>query len=361
MVPSGSKVRRLSCEYNLTWHCNLACSDCDHASPLLDERFASVASFARDLQALAPVLHTEQLRIVGGEPLLHPELLEFLRVARASALADQVVLITNGVLLHEAPEELFRLVDQLWVSDYPGVKRKLSLERCEQTCRDHGVGFLVRRDPQFQKTLLNHRVDDAAFTTAVFRTCKLANETSCHTIHEGRFYRCSVAPFMGPRLARLGIAFENEDDGVPLHDNPTLHEDLERCLGATAPLAACAYCLGTSGPDVPIRQLSKRGLAAWIAEDHRPLVEATRARLAQATSANGVSPRTAAPADPAATARLDVGRAELAALERTLAHERAEAAGLRDSLSWRITAPLRWGLDRVLALRRRLGPPWRRV
>ncbi|HEY1452878.1 MAG TPA: hypothetical protein VGF57_05390, partial [Roseiarcus sp.] len=97
------KLTRRSFDFNLTEHCNLSCCECDHASPLLASKFASVESFSWDLEALARVFHSKQIRILGGEPLLHPQLTGFLTEARRIGVADSIVLITNGVLLHQAP------------------------------------------------------------------------------------------------------------------------------------------------------------------------------------------------------------------------------------------------------------------
>jgi len=107
------KIHRRSVEYNLTEHCNLRCRGCGHASPLLPEKFASLAAFRADLEALAEAFHSDELRIVGGEPLLHPQLLDFLREARRINVADRIVLYTNGVLLYKASVELWQLVDEI--------------------------------------------------------------------------------------------------------------------------------------------------------------------------------------------------------------------------------------------------------
>ena len=119
------KIHRRSVEYNLTEHCNLRCRGCGHASPLLPEKFASLAAFRADLEALAEAFHSDELRIVGGEPLLHPQLLDFLREARRINVADRIVLYTNGVLLYKASVELWQLVDEIYLSVYPGVRRRL--------------------------------------------------------------------------------------------------------------------------------------------------------------------------------------------------------------------------------------------
>jgi MoaA/NifB/PqqE/SkfB family radical SAM enzyme len=274
------KLTRLSVEYNLTEHCNLSCYLCDHASPLLPKKFASLNDFSRDFNALARVFHSTQLRLVGGEPLLHPQLPLFLREARRIGIAESIVVITNGVQLHRAPSELWELIDQLWISVYPGVDRKLKDEDCAQICEAHNVQLRFGRMLEFNRTLLNKRIEDPNLTKAIFRECKNADDYSCHTVYEGRFYRCSIAPFTRQRLAVRGVDFDNRSiDGVALHDNANLYEDLNACLNGRKPLAACSYCLGTSGPAVAHRQLNSRGRSNWLAEDSGPDIEAVRARL----------------------------------------------------------------------------------
>ena len=273
------KLQRPSVEYNLTEHCNLKCYGCDHASPLLPKKFAQLAQFVRDLEQLSAHLHSKQLRLVGGEPLLHPQLLDFIKEGRRIGIADEIVVITNGVLLHRMPEEFWRSIDALWLSLYPGVTRTLDAEACEVICRERGISFRADRDDTFHRTLLNQPIEDPLLRQAIFSSCRLAGDISCHTVHEGRFYRCSVAPFMAPRLAMLGIPFENrQTDGVALADNPALREQLKACLSRDAPLDACRYCLGTSQPGAPHHQLDARGLEASLREDHRPLIEQVAAR-----------------------------------------------------------------------------------
>jgi organic radical activating enzyme len=273
-----SKRTSLSVEYSLTEHCNIRCHACTHASPMLPEKFADPAAFVRDFEALAAVFHSSELRIVGGEPLLHPELLRILAEARRIGIADSIVVYTNGVLLHRVPEQFWRLIDELRVSVYPGVRRRLDDEACARLCDLHGVRLHFERYQTFDQTLIGKRIDDRRLVEAIYRSCHTATE--CHTVHEGRFYKCPMAPIMGSWLALRKIAFENAaSDGVALHGNPTLRSDLDRYLGDPAPLAACSYCLGSSGPAVPHRQLNRAGCADWLEEDGQPLIDDVRLRL----------------------------------------------------------------------------------
>lgn len=274
------RLTRLSVEYNLTEHCNLSCYGCDHASPLMPTKFAAIRDFVRDFESLAPVFHSQQFRLVGGEPTLHPSLLDFIAEARRIGFADSIVLITNGVLLHQMPPELWNSIDQLWISAYPGVKRRLGDEECARLCEAHGIRLQIWHANEFNRTLINTRVENQELVGKVFQECKMAGEFSCHTVHEGRFYRCSIAPFMASRLAMRGIAFANREiDGVALHDNPNLYQDIERCLNGQTPLAACSYCLGTSGPFVAHHQLNFVGRRQWLEEDNTQDIAMVSARL----------------------------------------------------------------------------------
>jgi hypothetical protein len=85
---------------------------------------------------------------------------------------------------------------------------------------------------------------------------------------------------MGARLALRGVSFDNIPvDGVALHDNPNLYEEIDRCLSGPTPLAACSYCLGTSGPSVAHHQLNRTGRSRWREEDNSGDIEAVRLSL----------------------------------------------------------------------------------
>jgi len=80
-------------------------------------------------------------------------------------------------------------------------------------------------------------------------------------------------------MARLGVRYQPGSDSVGLHDNPNLRADLERLLARREPLAACEYCLGTSGPEERHRILDRHGVELWRKEDHGEAIASTRARL----------------------------------------------------------------------------------
>src|SRR5438045_9060842 len=86
-------------EINVAEHCNLSCRACSHMSPVHVKSFADADVVARDLTTLAPSYHAKVVRLLGGEPLLHPDLGAVIDAVRGSGVCDRVTLVTNGVLL----------------------------------------------------------------------------------------------------------------------------------------------------------------------------------------------------------------------------------------------------------------------
>jgi organic radical activating enzyme len=274
------KIWRPSVEVNVTEHCNLSCYGCNHASPVLTEEFLSVDAFIADFEALTEVFHSDELRFVGGEPLLHPQLPRILSEAKRIGVADRMVLYTNGVLLHRMERGVWELLDEIRVSAYPGVTRRLSEEDCAASAKRYGVRLEITHIGHFRQTLLNQRIENDQLVASIYRDCKEKGEWSCHILRHGKFYKCPIAAVTGERLRMLGVEFhEHPGDAVHVTGNPNLREDLRSYLADERPLAACAYCLGTSGPSVPHRQMNRAAKIYWLQESHSPDIEATRVNL----------------------------------------------------------------------------------
>ena len=267
-------VRAQAFEVILTEHCNLRCAGCDHGSPLLPATTLPLDTLERDLRALAGVYHAGEIKLVGGEPTLHPELVQVIEVARASGVADRITLVTNGVLLHRMTDEVWEGIDVLWFNRYPNTRCRMSPAEVAARAERHGVQLVYRYNARFRHTLLRARNPDEALVARIYRNCELAHVWSCHTLYDGRYYKCSPAPLMAPRLAQRGVRLdEGPGDAVRLHDNPALREQLAAYLTGPRPLSHCSYCLGTVGRWFPHHQLDPDGLAQWRDGTDRPLDE----------------------------------------------------------------------------------------
>jgi len=253
---TADRITHGTVSFEVARHCNLRCARCDRVSPWMPETFAAVEDFARDFDALSAVMDLDCLVFSGGEPLLHPRLVEFFRLTRERGYARGIVLLTNGVLLHRFTDEMWRLVDAVEITRYPGVHYKLDPNEVVDIGLRHDVTVAVKDTPVFPQSLLNDRIEDDGHVEAIFRGC--SSSVNLHTVYAGRYFRCIRAHTFDERMERSGRPERNPEDGLDLHATRDLMPALAAYLGAERPLAACRYCLADIGHGFAHVQLRRR-------------------------------------------------------------------------------------------------------
>ncbi|TCZ66753.1 radical SAM protein [Roseicella aquatilis] len=104
LVPQGGPA---ICNVSVTNLCNATCDFCNFAHDkgfVTDRRFLDATRFGDALARLREQAGVRFVTFMGGEPLLHPKLLEMVR--SASAMGIQPTLVTNGWLLPAKVEAL---------------------------------------------------------------------------------------------------------------------------------------------------------------------------------------------------------------------------------------------------------------
>lgn len=263
----GDKQRIRSLEINLTAHCNLKCYGCGRGSPALAEEFLSLAELADDLKVLTKAIHAREFKLAGGEPLLHPELLTVIDMLRSSGVTDRITLITNGVLLHEADESLWEKIDEIWVSAYPGVRRRFTHDDILRMGKKHHVKIEYNYMNAFTQRLLNTANDDDELVQEIYTNCY--QRSGCHSIYGGKIFQCATGPFIPKWLEEVGAPAEDfSNDGISLHGPGNLRKQIKEYLARDEPLAACRYCMGGIGKPFENHQLNKAGVKEWLTEEH---------------------------------------------------------------------------------------------
>jgi organic radical activating enzyme len=263
------KIHNSKCEINVAEHCNLSCRGCSHLSPVLPKHFVSSTEILADLSILARHYRADEVRLVGGEPLLHPDLPGVVASVRASGITERVCVVTNGLLLASMDESFWEAVDKIEVSLYPG--RSPSVEqqaRYEDRARAHRIDLVATRVDHFRQSYTELPNNDRALTQRVFRSCKIVHDWRCHTVANGMFFRCPQSYFL-PKLLTGHFAIPNVDS-LRIDATNDFGDRLLAFLNATEPLASCSQCLGTSGHMVSHVQIRR---AQFRAEQEVPAAE----------------------------------------------------------------------------------------
>jgi hypothetical protein len=99
-------------EVHVVDNCNLNCCNCNHYSPLSKPWFIDIADFERDIQRMARIAgnKVDTIRLLGGEALLHDELISLIETARKyfPDKSTRLQILTNGVLLKKQTDVFWK-------------------------------------------------------------------------------------------------------------------------------------------------------------------------------------------------------------------------------------------------------------
>jgi len=181
-------------EVHITDHCNLNCKGCAHFSNLCKPAFAELGEFKADMARMASLFsEVRQIYVMGGEPLLHPRVAEFMRAAREAFPETRIYLMTNGTLVMKMAEEFWRALAETHVvllcDSYP---IGLPVDEINATGKKYGVEveWTIEREEFFKIPIDPDGGHDALSS---FERCQGFN--NCPIIHDGRLYPCAYTAF----------------------------------------------------------------------------------------------------------------------------------------------------------------------
>lgn len=258
-----------SLEVDIVDHCNLACRACSHLSPIAPKSIVDAEALGSDLSTLAKVLHAKRLKVLGGEPLLHPKLTEVLSAVRGSGVSDTVALVTNGHLLDRLTAEHLDLLDEVVVSDYSSARvPKEVLERARERVARSQSSFVVNQFNQFREMFSAKPAESPALVQRIFQTCEIVHVYSCFSVRDGVFYKCPQARSVHKFLHRRPSV-----DGIAIADDDGFSSRMIAYLGANRPLAACRNCVGTAGTSIEHAQVARAHWREQFEREYEALID----------------------------------------------------------------------------------------
>lgn len=229
---------------HLVEHCNLNCEGCDHCSPLAEAKFADIDQFSKDLSRLSKLFdNVKSIGLMGGEPLLHPNLTDFFDKAREIFPKTFLVLFTNGILLDEKDDKFWDSCLKndiiINVTKYPV---DINFEKMEQFAKQKKVKFCFYNHPlEVRKT--SHKIvfdlEGKQNINESFENCSHKTQ-GCRFLKDGCLYPCTVAP----NSTNFSKYFKkdmplSEDDCVNIH-NAKSGKQILKLL--SKPIPFCRYC-----------------------------------------------------------------------------------------------------------------------
>lgn len=203
-------------EYHLVDSCNLKCAGCSHYSSLVNGKMCLPLEFIiDDLLLLKNKVgdNLKWLRLLGGEPLIHPQISECLEQIRELFPNTKISLVTNGLLLGKMNQEFYDvcLKDriEIKITDYGIVDLSSTVGKLKSFGIPIGY-YGIRKEWHYQHIRLTEGTIDC------LKNCKYKN--NCNNYRNGKIYLC-------PHIAY--IEYFNEKFGKNIHLNETDYISLD--------------------------------------------------------------------------------------------------------------------------------------
>lgn len=219
-------------ETHIVDHCNLKCKGCSHFSGIAKEHYKSLDDFDREMERLASIESIKTIRIMGGEPLLHPRFQDFCISARNFFPDADVVLVTNGILI----DRIAPFIDTfnanriaVCMSDY-NLRNKIDVVRQLNRFYGHNKGMMYN---------VSLDVNGSQNPTKSFNYCDLAGN-KWYFLKDGRLYTCCVMANIDTFIEHFGVDMPYDIDDVSIDIFNHTANEIETFL--RRPHNACKYC-----------------------------------------------------------------------------------------------------------------------
>lgn len=231
---------QLHFEVHLTEHCNLNCKQCTHYSPIAEEEFIDINSYTKDCIRLSELFDGEMsvINFLGGEPLLHPQVTEIMKITRELFPIGKLQLVTNGLLLPSMSEDFWEACKMYDVVIAPTYYRlKIDYADLNKTANSKGVKIIPSVSEHYANAQFKLPIglfDEDPRSN--FFYCK----PQCPNLKNGKMYPCPIAAHF-PLLKKyfnLDMPLSKKN-GIDIYSVKTGDELLEKLA---RPIPFCQYC-----------------------------------------------------------------------------------------------------------------------
>lgn len=233
---------KLQFQTHIVEHCNLNCRGCYHFSPLANKEFLSIDDYKRDIKRLSELFNgnMERILLLGGEPLLHPQVNDFFVITRKYFPHGDIHMLTNGTLLLQMGGDFYHTIRdcgaELWVTKYP-----INFDYTKAEKYAEGYGVKLKYFSNEPVRTLGHQpldIDGKQDSLSNFNNCYRADE--CVDLKHGKIYPCiipaEIRAFNEYYKCEIPVTDEDFVDIYKVNSAAELLEKLGR------PIPFCRFC-----------------------------------------------------------------------------------------------------------------------
>ncbi len=261
-------------DVHLVEHCNLNCKYCSHFSNIAEKEFYNVEKFEQDMQQLSKITESKisNIQLLGGEPLLHPDIEKLFDITRKYFPKSAIDLLTNGLLLDSQKKSFWLSMNKnniyLCPSLYPiNINWKSVLKKAKKY---HVYVATDGRDEELTlDNIPSHTVHSFYKLNLDFKgeqqwkkgSCPYG--PSCANFTDGKLYPC----FVISNIRHFNKKFNKnlpvtEKDYIDIYKTKSMDE-IEEFWNEKIPVPFCKYCAPFT-PNLAWEPSSNHTLDEWV-------------------------------------------------------------------------------------------------
>jgi organic radical activating enzyme len=225
-------------EYSIIQNCNLACPLCAHQAWRADKKYSLKETIINDLKLISKYIISYELRIIGGEPLLHPDIVNIMKDVYKLKINNNIVLATNATLIKDIHEELFDYFDCLKITLYSYSKKKVDINKIKELCNKHHKKIIVLQFDHIKILEFIRCNEDEAQRR--WDNCFMRRMNICTSVCDGRFYPCAISQAMPYWIHKFVKNFDGSKDYADIKNL----SELEYITNKKEHSEACHFCTG---------------------------------------------------------------------------------------------------------------------
>lgn len=230
-------------EVHIAEHCNLNCVSCMHYSSIAEPEFPDLKEIEKNLLILSKsIKYFGTIRILGGEPLLNPEITKYLYLFRNSLGNVRIELLTNGILLLN--EKVIK--DNFWeacrknniiiaITKYPV---NIDYEKIKTLGLRHNCKIEIFGDRTGETEFCAYRLIDNSYKHNLRKYYKCLNRR-CLQLVDNKIYPCSVSAYVRHINKKFDKNFTHKKNDFIEIENLSLYK-LIKFLTTNKPF--CSHC-----------------------------------------------------------------------------------------------------------------------
>lgn len=249
--------------YEVVHHCNLKCKGCDHCAPLASPEYVDLNRYEKDMKRMSELFPDVRfIGIMGGEPLLHPQIIETVQTARQLFPKTDIKLYTNGILLPKKDEEFWKKMNEnnikIIITVYDiGIDYKKIID----TAKKYNVTIYSERkflDGKLPFDKIKFDIKGKQYGKFSHFFCRHAGRFP--SVEDGKLYKCTLMCAVRHFNEYFGTDMKLcEKDYIDIHKDIT-KEELIDYFKKDNPF--CKYC-NVIGRDFHFWARSKKDIKEW--------------------------------------------------------------------------------------------------